>query len=138
VPSHKFISGKLGKLSGDGWLRYLIPLQENSGIRSRISFHFGRSPYYAIIAHDESADKVELEIRSVSSIAHGEVCGARGLVEKYGVDAVIVKGIGPRAIQILRGRGVRIYMTSSETLNQVMEEIRAGKLKLASGDVLCR
>ena len=119
-------------------MRYLIPLQENSGIRSRISFHFGRSPYYAIIAHDESADKVELEIRSVSSIAHGGVCGAGDLVERTGADAVIVKRIGPRAVQILRGRGVRIYMTSSETLNQVMEEIRAGKLKLASGDVLCR
>jgi len=98
VPSHKFISGKLRKLSGDGWLNYLIPLQENSGITSRISFHFGRSPYYAIITHDESADKIELEIRSFSSIAHGEVCGAGDLVEKSGVDAVIVKGIGPRAI----------------------------------------
>ena len=119
-------------------MRYLIPLQENLGTTSRISFHFGRSPYYAIITHDESADRIELEIRSISSIAHGEVCGAGDLVEKAGADAVIVKGMGPRAFQMLRGRGVKIYTTSSEFLNQVMEEIKAGKLRPAGAGVFCR
>ena len=119
-------------------MKYLIPLQENSGITSKISFHFGRSPYYAIVTYDQSADKIEMEIRSISSIAHGELCGAGDLVEKAGVDAVIVKGIGPKAIQILRERGVKIYMTSSESLNQVIEEIKTGKLRSAGGDVLCR
>jgi len=119
-------------------LKYLIPLQENSGITSKISFHFGRSPYYAIVTHDQSADKIEMEIKSISSISHGEICGAGEMVERAGADAVIVKGIGPKAIQMLQRRGTRVYMTSSETLNQVIEEIRAGKLKPASDNVLCR
>jgi len=51
---------------------------------------------------------------------------------------VIVKGIGPRAVQMLRARGVKIYTTSSEFLNQVMEEIKAGKLRPAGAGVFCR
>ena len=119
-------------------MRYLIPLQENLGTTSRISFHFGRSPYYAIITHDESTDKIEVEIRSISSIAHGEICGAGDLVEKAGADAVIVKGIGPKAIQMLRARGVKICTTNSDSLNQIMEEIKAGKLRPAGAGVVCR
>ena len=119
-------------------MRYLIPLENDLGSHSRISSHFGRSPYYAMVFHDPSSGEMRAEIKSALSGAHGGACSAGDIVRKFGVDAVIVKGIGVRAIRILQELGVKIYKTGSETLDQVMKEIEGGDLIPFSGDEACK
>jgi len=119
-------------------MRYLIPLENDLGSHSRISSHFGRSPYYAVVFHDPSSGEIRAEIKSASSEARGGACSAGDMVRKFGVDAVIVKGIGVRAIRVLQELGVKIYKTGSETLDQVMREIEGGGLIPFSSDEACK
>ncbi len=119
-------------------MRYLIPLENDLGSHSRISSHFGRSPYYAVVFNDPSSGKIRAEIKSASGEARGGACSAGDMVRKFGVDAVIVKGIGVRAIRVLQGLGVKIYKTGSETLDQVMREIEGGDLIPFSSDEACK
>ncbi len=119
-------------------MRYLIPLENDLGSHSRISSHFGRSPYYAVVFHDPSSGKIRAEIKSASGEARGGACSAGDMVRKFGVDAVIVKGIGVRAIRVLQELGVKIYKTGSETLDQVMREIEGGDLIPFSSDEACK
>lgn len=51
---------------------------------------------------------------------HEGECGATDVIKDLEVDAVIVKGIGIRAIQILGGLGLKVYRTNSETLAQAV------------------
>ncbi len=118
-------------------MRYLIPLENDLGSHSRISSHFGRSPYYAVVFHDPLSGEIRAEIKSASLEAHGGACSAGDIVRRFGIDAVIVKGIGVRAIRILQGLGVKIYKTGSETLDQVMKEIERGDLIPFSSEEAC-
>jgi len=118
-------------------MRYLVPLEDELGSMSRVSPHFGRSPYFAIIALNSSKGAVEAEIESI--LDRGEA-GGSGIVEfigKLGVDAVIVKGIGVRALKTLQGMGVSVYRTSSDTLHEVMKEIAEGRLALFDSGEAC-
>ncbi len=110
------------------FMKYLVPLENNNELNSIISSHFGRAPYYAII--NVTLDgQYEYKIKSISTM-HGDVCGAADLIEKSDVDAVIVKGIGPRAISTLKSLGIKIYKTNSNYLKDLINEILNGKLSL--------
>ena len=119
-------------------MRYLVPLESDLGSHSRISSHFGRSPYYALVSRDPLSGGLRVEIKSALGGAGGGACSAGDLVRRLEVDAVIVKGIGVRAIQVLRELGVKIYKTGSETLDQVMKEIEEGRLTPFTSDEACR
>ena len=119
-------------------MRYLVPLENDEGLRSRISAHFGRAPFYAIVSCEKLGAEAKVEIRSAPGLMHGGGCGATDIIRSFGVDAVIVKGIGIRAIQILREIGVKIYKTSSETLDQVIEELRDEKIMAIDDREACK
>lgn len=114
-------------------MRYLLPLESDQGLQSRISAHFGKARFYALVSCEKLGAETKVEIRSAPNMMHGGGCGAMDLIKSLRVNAVIVKSIGVRAIQVLREIGVKIYKTGSETLDQVVEELRDEKI-MAIGD----
>ncbi len=114
-------------------MKFLVPLSSNDGLNSIVSSHFGRAPYYGVVIVTLDG-RFEFKIKSASTV-HGESCGATDLVEKFDVDAVVVKGIGPRAIAALQSTGVKIYSTNGRTLKDVIDEALNGKLKPLTSSV---
>ncbi len=107
---------------------YLIPLENNLGSGSRLSTHFGRARYYAMLAYEDRTSTLKVEVKQSPNLIHGGTCGAADIVKRLGADAVIVKGIGLRAVQLLQSLGIKVYKTESETLDQVIKEVREGRL----------
>ncbi len=108
--------------------RYVIPLEDNRGHQSRLSEHFGRSQYYAIVSHVNSTGTLSIKIEQAPTAAHGGACGAADIVRRFGSDSIVVRGIGMRAVQLLRSLEIIVYKTESETLDQVMKDIQEKKL----------
>lgn len=108
------------------FLKYLIPLEESNSINSKISWHFGRAPYFAIVNIN---NEVKFEIKP--TIGHtGTGSDALNFVKAYNANAVIAKAIGQRALQSLLNVGIKVYETKADTLNEVVEEIKANKVKM--------
>lgn len=118
-------------------MKYLVPLEHDKGVESHISMHFGKAPYYAIVTFNPSNGNVEVDIKPAPSLLHGEVCDASTLAS--GVDAIIVKGVGPRAIHALESLGVKIYTTNAQVLGEAIKEITGGSLTpLNPSSATCR
>ncbi len=111
-------------------MKVLVPLNELRGLESRISTHFGRAPYYALV-HLEG-DEV-----SINYLSNPRSQGLRPgeYFSKLGIDYVVVKGgIGARALELLRSVGAEVLVTNSDTLAKVIEEFREGRLRRFSGE----
>lgn len=119
-------------------MKYIIPLEDNNGDKSRLSLHFGRAPFYAIITFDNS-NNVKIDIKQAPTLFHGEVCDVTTLINEFNVDAAIVKDIGPKAVRRLENVGVKLFTTNTKILSEVIEEIRNKKLiPLDSSKVTCK
>jgi predicted Fe-Mo cluster-binding NifX family protein len=107
-------------------LRYLVPLEEDKGESSKVSWHFGRAPYFAIVSLDT---EVKFEVKP--TIGHTDTgSDALNFARTYKVDAVIAKAIGQRALQSLLSIGIKVYETRADTLSEVINEIKNNKLKI--------
>jgi len=110
--------------------RVMVPLLIREGPSSRISDHFGRAPYFALIELRNDDVKIEI-IENPKTL--GYTPAQYAIVS--GVEYVVVKGgIGVKAIQLLRGHGIKIIETSGETLDEVIEELKSGKLREYIGE----
>ena len=112
------------------FVKVMVPLGSVEGLKSRVSGHFGRAPYFAII--DLSGDDVKVDIIE-NPRGLGYTPGHYALVS--GVNAIVVKGgIGTRALQLLSEGGVKVLEASGETLEEVIEDLKLGKLREYSGE----
>lgn len=98
-------------------MRILIPIEENKGIESKVSWHFGRAPFFAIF--DTSTQK--LEIKENKSEYFGGMGKAAQLILEFKPDVVFARGMGPRAIELLRSAGIKIVTADFNTVKEVIE-----------------
>lgn len=110
-------------------LKYLVPLEEDKGEDSKVSWHFGRAAYFAIVSLDTDV-KFEIKPSTIEHTHHTKAGShALYLVRSYATEAVVVKEIGQRALQVLLSAGVKVYETKANTLKDVIEEIKNNKIK---------
>lgn len=121
-------------------MRYLVPLDENAGLASRLSSHFGRAPYFAVI--DVSDGEISYEIKpnpAVDAEARSGPCGILDILALFKADAIIARRVGVRAARRLLEAGIKVYEAPPSTLGDVINGLRAGSLRqmdleaLASG-----
>ena len=118
-------------------MRFLVPLDENAGLRSRLSYHFGRAPFMAVLEVDDG--QVKYEVKPNPADRPGGACGVLDIMDRFSADAIIAKRVGIKAAKRLLESGVEVYEATSDTLEGVIEEVRSGNLRpldlasLASG-----
>ncbi|MCK4246014.1 NifB/NifX family molybdenum-iron cluster-binding protein [Candidatus Bipolaricaulota bacterium] len=108
-----------------------VPTAADGGLDDLVGEHFGRVPTYTI--YDSETDTVEI-IDNTS-----EHAGGRGLpgeiLSKLGIDVLLCSGLGRRAIGILTGNGIEVYVGVSRTAGEAVEAWKKGNLsKVSEGD----
>jgi len=98
-------------------MRILIPVLESRGKESRVSPHFGRTPYFAL--YDSETDKLEV-IENTSEHFGGMGRPAENML-KYRPDVVFALGMGPRAVDLLRSNNIRIETGNYDTVEDIIE-----------------
>ena len=99
------------------------------GRGASVSDVFARCPYFIIA---EIADGKIQNLKTVKNINANQpgqagISAAKLMAEK-GINAVITKNVGPRALDILKQFDIAIYYGSGET-EKVLQEFINGKLK---------
>jgi predicted Fe-Mo cluster-binding NifX family protein len=134
-------------------MKIAVPSADDTGLQAMISEHFGRSPYFTIV----DTDGAPLEIVSNMSPNHGPSAGSgqhdhehhhdgsghhghgyafRSLSEKE-VDILVCRGLGMRAMQLFREKGIRIYCGAEGTVQDAVLSFKEGKLSEAGPEHAC-
>jgi len=115
-------------------MKVAIPSQGDTGLKEGISEHFGRSPNYTII--DTKTDKIEI----LNNTSHhmGGVGYPPEILRDAGVEALICRGLGLRAIQMFKEEGIKVYVGASGTVGDALESWKAGELSEASEEGACQ
>jgi predicted Fe-Mo cluster-binding NifX family protein len=95
-----------------------FPVQANNGFESEVYGHFGSAAMFIV---------VDTETSQMSVINNGDMhhvhgaCNPIKAINGRNVDAIVVGGIGARALSRLNQSGIRVYQAMASTVKENME-----------------
>jgi len=112
-----------------------IPTKGDAGLQDSVFDHFGSAPYFTL--YDSESGEVRTLANHNAHHSHG-TCHPMTQLAGYNVDCVVCGGMGRRAIQALNADGIKVYFARAATVNEVVEQIKAGILKELSPAQACQ
>ena len=115
-------------------MRVAFPVTENRGMDSELNEHFGRAPDYLVVETDTE------EAVSLSGGLPGH--GSRGatavdILTGAGVDALVLKGIGRRAVSRFEDLGIKLYYSRPGSVGENLKALKKGELEEVDYDSAC-
>ncbi|MFC2095577.1 NifB/NifX family molybdenum-iron cluster-binding protein [Candidatus Bipolaricaulota bacterium] len=115
-------------------MKLCIPVQGNKGLDSKVSMHFGSAPFFLLV--DSETSQFELVENHDEHHAHG-MCHPVGALNGASVDAVVVGGIGRRAIEGLNAAGIKVYRSSEGSAQHILDAAVHETLEEMTADGAC-
>ena len=109
-------------------MRIAVSADDNNGLDSVVSPHFGRCPYYVLV------DLEGQEVRQVNAVANpyygrhqpGQV---PGFIHGQGADVMLTGGMGRRAIGFFQQYDIEAVTGASGTVRHALEQYLGGRLQ---------
>ncbi len=99
-------------------MKICIPTEEQKGLESMAYGHFGSAPYFVI--YDTTSKDFEVLNNGNAEHEHGQCNPIQPLRDK-GVEAVVVAGMGARALMNLNSMGIQVFRTSeSKSIKEIV------------------
>ena len=103
---------------------------EQNGLESILSYHFGHCPYYVMV------DMEKNEVKSVESVSNNMAEGHNpgdlpSYMKEQGVDVIITGGMGPKAQQYFEDYGIKAVTGAYGKVKEVLEEFLQSKIVLS-------
>ncbi|MHC1592516.1 MAG: NifB/NifX family molybdenum-iron cluster-binding protein [Methermicoccaceae archaeon] len=98
----------------------------DSSIESAVDERFGRAAYVALVdSATKKGDVVE------NRHAEGRSAGVKSAKEiaDMGAEVLISGDVGPKALQVLRASGIKVYRANSNTANDAIDALLADSLE---------
>lgn len=93
---------------------------------------FGRAAGFLIYDLDDQTFTIAGNAQNAAA-AQGAGIQAAQAVARLGVQALVTGHCGPKAFQVLRAAGVKVFTTGAETVAAALAQYRAGELVEATG-----
>lgn len=106
-------------------MKLCIPVATDEGLNSVVYGHFGSAPLFVLV--DSETMTVEPLANRDQTHVHGACNPLRALAGRQ-VDAVIVGGIGPGAVNGLQRAGIAVYQSPAQTLAEAVAQFNQGRL----------
>ena len=114
-------------------MKICIPTNGDKGLDDSVGEHFGRVPTYTIIDIDTN------EVRVIPNVSHH--MGGHGyppeLLSKEGVNVMVCRGLGRRAISMFEDIGIDVYIGASGSVKEAVDAFKQGKLQRAGISDAC-
>ena len=109
-------------------MRIAVSADDNNGLDSVVSPHFGRCPYYVLIDLDGR------EVNQVNTIAnpyyaHHQPGQVPGFINNQKADVMLTGGMGRRAIASFQQYGTQAVTGASGTVRRALEQYLGGELQ---------
>jgi predicted Fe-Mo cluster-binding NifX family protein len=100
--------------------RVVVPVLDEVGISSKLSPHFGRAPFFAVVEIETNGEILNLRFQPNRSEHFGGAGRPPDIILGFEPNAVITFGMGPRAMQRFQMAGVAVMQATSENLDEVL------------------
>ena len=110
-------------------VRIVVPVSEDEGIKSRLSQHFGRAPFYAFIDLDEKKQVIDQGTIVNTSEHFGGVGRPPDRILQLKPAALVTYGLGPRALRIFQDAGVTVLRTEANNVKEVIKAYTKNELQ---------
>jgi len=114
-------------------MKICIPTMGDSGLDNIVGEHFGRVPTYTIVNLDTN------EVQVIANTSHH--MGGQGdppeIMAREGVNIMVCRGLGRRAISMFEELGIDVYIGASGTVRDAIDAFKNGRLQKASMDDAC-
>lgn len=114
-------------------MKICIPTNGDRGLDDFVGEHFGRVPTYTII--DLDTEKVKV-IPNTSHHAGGQGYPPE-IMSREGVDIMVCRGLGRRAITMFEEIGIEVYIGATGTVKDAVNAFKQGKLQKAGAADAC-
>jgi len=109
-------------------VRLSIPVEDANGLNARLSQHFGRAPYFAVVELDENGTMLNLQTVPNKS----EHFGGMGLpsenIMRLRPNAVITYGMGPRALSMFQNANIAVLQANVGIVKDIIEAYQRDEL----------
>lgn len=117
-------------------MKICIPTENANDPNAAIYGHFGSAPFFIVF---DTEDKNVFVIENNNSHHEHGQCNPVGLLQINGINAIICKGIGPRAIQLMNSQGIKVYFSGDkENVIEIASDFSKGLLQEFSLDYACQ
>jgi predicted Fe-Mo cluster-binding NifX family protein len=112
-------------------MRIAISAEENKGLESRVSHHFGRCPYFVIVdVEDKKVGKVD--VIENPYFAQHEPGMVPGFINEQGAQVMLSGGMGRRAIAFFQQFGISPETGAHGTVQSTLDSYFRGELQEAA------
>ncbi len=115
-------------------MKICIPAGDERGLESETFGHFGSAPYFVV--HDTAGGNTEVIHNENQHHGHGG-CQPLSALTNKSLDALIVGGIGRRAIARLNDDGTKVYRAVEGTVGDNIAALEAGGLEEFTAETAC-
>ncbi len=115
-------------------MRICIPASDEKGLESTAFGHFGSAPYFVV--YDTETDSTESIENENRHHGHGG-CQPLSALAGMALDALVVGGIGRRAIARLNEAEIKVYRAAAGTVADNVAKLQAGQLEEFTADAAC-
>ena len=114
--------------------RIALAIEDNNGLESSISSHFGRCREYLLIDVEEGQVVAESVVANPFFGQHG-ACSVPGFIREQEAHVMIAGGMGMKALNLFEQYGIEVITGASGKAGDALNAYLAGTLK---GFVACK
>lgn len=111
-----------------------VPISDDKGLDSALSDHFGKAPSYLIF---DTATGESGVVPNQSDHMGGTGSPPEHMA-KQGVSVVVCKGLGPKALTMLRSMDIKVFVGATGAAKDALAQWRAGSLIAATDENACK
>ncbi len=117
-------------------MKICIPTEEPMGLDSVAYGHFGSAPYFLI--YDTETKEIEVLSNNEAEHEHGQ-CNPITPLRDKGVKAIVVAGMGARALQNLQSMGITAYRIANGTsVRTIVDNLDFDKMEKLAVENCCQ
>lgn len=111
-------------------MRIAVSAESDNGLKSEVSPHFGRCPYYALVDLDEENEQVVEHVRTVANpyYGHHQPGQIPAFIHSQGVNVMVAGGMGAGAISYFGQLGIDVATGASGSVREAIERYQKGEL----------
>jgi predicted Fe-Mo cluster-binding NifX family protein len=114
-------------------MKICIPTMGKNGLDDVVGEHFGRVPTYTIVDLDTN----DVKVISNTSEHMGGMGYPPEIMIREGVNVLVCRGLGRRAINMFKETGIDVYIGASGTVKEAVSAFRKGLLQKADISDAC-
>jgi predicted Fe-Mo cluster-binding NifX family protein len=108
--------------------RVVVPVLDETGEAAKLSPHFGRAPFFAVVEIQSDGRIEKLSFQPNRSEHFGGGGRPPDIILQFNPNVVITFGMGPRAMRRFQAVGVAVMQATSGTLGEVLHAFAQNEL----------